>query len=157
VKFEAVQPKPVQPEPVLAPTPQPTAPPLSASSSDRGFFQSPLPAYISLGVGAVGVGLGVLFVMQRSSAMSEFDNEFEACRESQACVPADQRQMERLDDRAAAKGTLSIVSFGVGAVGVGAGVALLLMNGKTEASATAAGVTVQPYASANELGLWGRF
>ena len=66
--------------------------------------------------------------------------------------------MEALDTKAARRGTLSIVSFGVGAVGVGAGVALLLMNSTTEEAApTAAGVTLQPYASGNELGLWGRF
>ncbi|MEY4550047.1 MAG: hypothetical protein RL685_6242, partial [Pseudomonadota bacterium] len=129
----------------------------SDSSNDRGFLQSPLPAYLSLGVGAVGVGLGVVFLLQRSSAMSDFDTKFDACRESQACVPSDQRKMEALDERAATRGTLSVVSFGVGAVGVGAGVALLLLNGKTEAPPTAGGVTVQPYASANELGLWGRF
>jgi hypothetical protein len=157
VKFEAVQPKPVQPEPVLAPTPASTAPAPSDSSSNQGFFQSPLPAYISLGVGAVGVGLGVVFLMQRSSATSDSDSKFKACLQSQACVGSDQRKMEALDERAATRGTLSVVSFGVGAVGVGAGVALLLMNGKTEAPATAGGVTVQPYASANELGLWGRF
>jgi len=66
--------------------------------------------------------------------------------------------MEELDDKAGTMGTLSVVSFGVGAVGLGAGVALLLMNGKAdEAPPAAAGVTVQPYASANELGLWGQF
>lgn len=156
VKFEAVQPEPAQPEPVVVPTPAPT--PLPVSTSDDGFFRSPLPAYISLGVGAVGVGLGVVFLMQRSSATSDFDNLYAACLESQSCGPSDQSEMEGLDEKAATMGTLSAVSFGVGAVGLGAGVALLLLNGKTEEAApTAAGLTVQPYASANELGLWGQF
>jgi hypothetical protein len=158
VKFEAVQVQPAQPEVVPPPTPEPTPAPLSVSTSDDGFFQSPLPAYISLGVGAVGVGLGVLFLMQRSSATSDADSKYDACLESQACSPSDQSEMEELDEKAATMGTFSAVSFGVGAVGLGAGVALLLMNGKTEeAPPTAGGVTVQPYASANELGLWGRF
>jgi hypothetical protein len=156
VKFEAVQPEPAQPRPVAAPASEPA--PLSVSSSDDGFFQSPLPAYISLGVGAVGVGLGVVFLTQRSSAISDADSKYQVCLESQACVLSDQRSMEELDEKATTMGTFSAVSFGVGAVGLGAGVALLLMNGKTEeGSATAAGVTVQPYASAHELGLWGRF
>jgi hypothetical protein len=156
VKFEAVQVEVVQPEVVAAPTPEPT--PRSVSTSEDGFFQSPLPAYISLGVGAVGVGLGVLFLTQRSSATSDADSKFDACLESQACGPSDQTDMEELDEKAATMGTLSAVSFGAGAVGLGAGVALLLMNGTTEeASPTATGVTVQPYASANELGFWGRF
>jgi hypothetical protein len=158
VKFEAVQPEPVQAAPVVAPTPEPTPSPLSASTRDDGFFKSPLPAYISLGVGAVGVGLGVVFLTQRSSATSDADSKYKACLESQSCAPSDQTEMERLDEKAAQMGTLSAVSFGVGAVGLGAGVALLLMHGKTEqGSATATGLTVQPYASANELGLWGRF
>jgi hypothetical protein len=158
VKFESVQPEPVQPEPVLAPTPQPSPTAVSVSPTDDAFFQSPLPAYISLGVGAVGVGLGVVFLMQRSSATSEADDKFKACLESQSCVPSDQREMERLDDKAGTMGTLSVVSFGVGAVGLGAGAALLLLNGKTEeAPAQATGVTVQPYASSNGLGLWGQF
>jgi hypothetical protein len=105
----------------------------------------------------VGVGMGVLFLTQRSSATSDSDSKYKACLASLACVPSDQREMERLDQRAAARGTLSAVSFGVGAVGLGAGVTLLLLNRKQEGSATATEVTVQPYASANELGLWGRF
>jgi hypothetical protein len=158
VKFESVQPEPVQPEPVLAPTPEPSPATVSVSSTDEGFFQSPLPAYISLGVGAVGVGLGVVFLMQRSSATSEADDKYDACLESQSCVPSDQREMERLDDQAGTMGTLSVVSFGVGAVGLGAGAALLLLNGKTEeAPAQATGVSVQPYATSNQLGLWGQF
>jgi hypothetical protein len=128
------------------------------STNDDGFFQSPLPAYISLGVGAVGVGLGVLFLTQRSSATSDAESKFDACLESQSCGPSDQSDMEALHEKAATMGTVSAVSFGVGAVGLGAGVALLLMNGKTEeVPPAAAGVTVQPYASANELGLWGQF
>ncbi|HEU4580583.1 MAG TPA: hypothetical protein VFS67_20140 [Polyangiaceae bacterium] len=156
VKFEAVQPEPVQPEPVLA-APEPAPAPAPAPARDRGFFQSPLPAYISLGVGAAGVGLGVVFLSQRSAAVSDGDSKYKACLESQACGASDQRAMERLDQKASSRGTLSVVSFGVGAVGVGAGVTLLLMNGKKEAAVTAAGVTVQPYASGNELGLWGQF
>jgi hypothetical protein len=155
VKFEAVQLAP-QPAPVVAPAPEPTPSPVS--NNDDGFFQSPIPAYISLGVGAVGIGLGVLFVTQRSSATSDGDGKYKACLASQACLLSDQREMQRLDDKAATTGTLSVVSFGVGAVGLGAGVALLLLNHKTEeAPATAAALTIQPYASANELGLWGRF
>jgi hypothetical protein len=158
VKFESVQPEPVQPAPVLAPTPEPSPATASVSSTDDGFFQSPLPAYISLGVGAVGVGLGVVFLMQRSSATSEADDKYDGCLESQSCVPSDQREMERLDDKAGTMGTLSVVSFGVGALGLGAGAALLLLNGKTEeAPAQATGMTVQPYATSNELGLWGQF
>jgi hypothetical protein len=160
VNFEATQPEPVRAEPALpepvAPAPAPST--QSVSSSDDGFFRSPLPAYLSIGVGAVGAGLGVVFLIQRSSATSDADSQYEACLESMSCTSADQRQMEDLDEKAATMGTLSVVSFGVGAIGLGAGAALLLMNGKTdEGPARAAGVTVQPYATASELGLWGRF
>jgi len=160
LKFEAVQREPVppEPEPVVAPTPEPTPAPLSVSTKDDGFFRSPLPAYLSLGVGAVGVGLGVVFLTQRSSATSDADAKYKACLLSQSCAPSDQTKMEALDEKAATMGTLSVASFGVGAVGLGAGVALLLLHGKTEEGPTkAAGATVQPYASSNELGLWGRF
>jgi hypothetical protein len=155
LKFEALKPEPVAaaPEPVVAPTPEPTP---SVSTHD-GFFQSPVPMYISFGVGAVGVGAGVLFLTQRSSAISEGDSKYKACLASQTCVTSDQLAMQRLDHKASTRGTLSAVSFGVGAVGVGAGVTLLLMNGKKEAAVTAAGMTIQPYATGNELGLWGQF
>lgn len=157
VQFEQVEVEAAQPQAVEAPTPEPTSP-LSVSTRDDGFFQSPLPAYVSLGVGAVGVGLGVLFLTQRASATSDADNKFNACLASQACTLSDQSDMEGLDDKAATMGTLSAVSFGAGAVGLGAGVALLLMNGTTEEQPpTATGATVQPYASPSELGLWGRF
>jgi hypothetical protein len=154
---EPVRPEPVQPEPVVPSAPEPAPSTLSVSSSDDGFFRSPLPAYISIGIGTVGVGLGVVFLLQRSSATSEADDKYDACLESMSCVLSDQREMEDLDDEAATMGTLSVVSFGVGAVGLAAGAALLLMDGNTEEATTAAGVTVQPYAAGNELGLWGRF
>jgi hypothetical protein len=160
VTFEAAQPEAPEPPPAPPePAPSPPEPaPVSMSTSDDGFFQSPLPAYISLGVGAVGVGLGVVFLVQRSSATSDADDKFEACLDSQSCVADDQREMERLDDKAASRGTLSVVSFGIGAIGLGAGAALLFLNGKAEETPGAAtGVTFQPYASANELGLWGHF
>jgi hypothetical protein len=160
VKFGWVQPapppEPAAPAPVMVPPPQPAA--ASVTSSDDGFWQSPVPAYISLGVGAVGVGLGVVFLVQRSSATSDADERYDACLESLACVASDQGEMERLDEKAATMGTLSVVSFGVGAAALGLGAALLLMNGGDEEEAPrAAGITVQPYASAHELGLWGRF
>jgi hypothetical protein len=126
------------------------------STRDRRIFK-PAAAYVSLGVGAVGVGLGVLLLAQRSSALSDSDSKFDACLASQACGPSDQSEMEALDDKAAKAGKLSVLSFGVGAVGLGAGVTLLVLNGRTEAASTASGVIVQPYASTNELGLWGRF
>ena len=157
VKFEAAKPEPVAappPGPLVAPAPEPT--PSSAPTHD-GFLQSPVPVYISFGVGAVGVGLGVLFLTQRSAAISEGDSKFKACLASQSCVTTDQLAMQRLDHKASTRGTFSAVSFGMGAIGVGAGVTLLLMHDKKEAAVTAAGVTVQPYASGNELGLWGQF
>ena len=157
VKFEAAKPEPVAapPEPVMAPKPEPT--PASSVSTHEGFWQSPVPMYVSFGVGAVGVGLGVLFLTQRSAAVSDGDSKYKACLSSQTCVASDQLAMERLDHKASTRGTLSVVSFGLGAVGVGAGVTLLLMNGKKEAAVTAAGMTIQPYATGNELGLWGQF
>ncbi|MET0413688.1 MAG: hypothetical protein ABW217_20430 [Polyangiaceae bacterium] len=157
LKFEAAQPEPAQPQPALTPAPARAAEARSMSTRDRGIFK-PAAAYVSLGVGAVGVGLGVLFLAQRSSTLSDSDSKFDACLASQACGPSDQSEMEALDDKAAKAGRLSVLSFGVGAVGLGAGVTLLVLNGRTEATPPAAsGVIVQPYASTNELGLWGRF
>lgn len=153
---EPAQAEPVRPEPVVAARPEPA--PISVSTRDEGLLRSPFLAYTSLGVGAVGVGLGVVFLLQRSSAASDADSRYEVCLASLSCVQSDRAEMERLDDKAATMGTLSLVSFGVGAVGLGTGAALLLLNGKTEEGpAVAAEATVQPYASANELGLWGRF
>jgi hypothetical protein len=157
LKFEPVQPEPVQPAPALAPAPARAPQPPSVSAGDRGIFK-PAAAYVSLGVGAVGVGLGVLLLAQRSSALSDSDSKYAACLASQACGPSDQSEMEALDDKAAKAGRLSVLSFGVGALGLGAGITLLVLNGRTEAASPAAsGVSVQPYASTNELGLWGRF
>jgi hypothetical protein len=156
VKFEAAKPAPVEappPAPVVAPAPAPT----TSGSAHEGFWQSPVPMYVSFGVGAVGVGMGVLFLTQRSAAVSDGDSKYKACLASQACLTSDQLAMQRLDHKASTRGTLSVVSFGVGAVGVGAGVTLLLMQGKKEAAVTAAGMTIQPYATGNELGLWGQF
>lgn len=127
-----------------------------AVQADSGSSGSNIPAYVAFGVGAVGVGLGVVFLVQRSSQDSEANDLFAGCERAGSCSNATIEKIDSLDGSAATSGTLSAVSFGVGAAGLGAGLVLLLLNGG-EPEAPATGASIRPYASFDRVGFTGTF
>ena len=72
------------------------------------------------------------------------------------CPSNKRAEIESLDSDAKSASTLSIIGFGVGGVGIAAGVVMLVMSGKSESSA-AARPAVYPWVGANSAGLAGRF
>jgi hypothetical protein len=112
-------------------------------------------AYVSLGVGAVGVGLGTLFLVQRSGDQGDADDLFSACEDAGngTCTDADQQEeIESLDQSAADKGTLSVAAYAVGAAGLATGITLWLLSSDDTGSAN-----VRPYVTGNMAGVTGRF
>jgi hypothetical protein len=111
-------------------------------------------AYAAFGVGAVGLGLGTVFLLKAGSKRSDADA---LCNGPNGTCPSDKKaEIEQLDADAKSASTLSVVGFAVGGVGIAAGVVMLIMSGKSESSA-AAGPALYPWVGANAAGLAGRF
>jgi hypothetical protein len=85
-------------------------------------------AYISLGVGAVGIGLGAVFGLSAMKAKSDLENDCGG-----TTCPASEE--DRLSD-AKRSGTLSTIAFGVGAAGLTFGTILFFTAGSTSSSAS---------------------
>jgi hypothetical protein len=117
-----------------------------------------VPAYAAMGVGVVGVALGVVFLTQRSSSKSKAQNLYDSCLASQACEQGDLQEIDRLDGKAATMGTLSVVSFGVGAAALGTGIALYLVGSKGQPNEkVATSPHVKAWVGWNQIGLQGSF
>lgn len=113
-------------------------------------------SYVAFGVGAVGLGLGTVFLLQSSSKRSEADD---ICNLPGGACPAERRaDVQKLDDDAKSASTLSVVGFAAGGVGIAAGVVMFIMSNKSESSAASASKpAVFPWIAGNSAGLAGRF
>jgi hypothetical protein len=138
---------PAPAEPVVKPAPEPTQP------SSGG---SKVPAFISLGVGAAGVIAGGVFLGLHLDSSGQASELFNSCAESKDCGASEVSRTQKLDEDAALQGTVSLISFGVGAVGIGTGIALLVMQPKQE-NPVAGKLTFRPFASAHSFGVRGYF
>jgi hypothetical protein len=124
-----------------------------------------LPAYLALGLGVVGVGVGTVFIIGGSSDSSEAENKFNACVQNDgtndsACNDAAaQREIEALDESAASQQTLAVVGFAVGGAALATGVILLVVDGgkTSEAARRNAPPRVVPQIGLNYVGLSGSF
>ncbi|MBK7579742.1 MAG: hypothetical protein IPI67_05975 [Myxococcales bacterium] len=103
---------PIQPP---APAPLPTPPP--SPQRDPAPAPSLVPAYVAIGVGVVGIGLGSYFGLRALSKRSDSDA---------ACQPRCTDRAVSLNDDARTAADLSTISFAVGAVGLGLGMYLWL-------------------------------
>lgn len=105
-------------------------------------------AYVSLGVGGVGLVVGTAFGLMARSTRKDLDA---------ACVNNVCSEAQRSDyDSGKSKATISTIGFIAGGVGVGVGAVLLLTGSKSkEAPPTSA--CVQPYVGLASLGVEGRF
>lgn len=153
----AVPPEPapaVQPQPVSGPsaTPQDTAP------QSRGGLRTP--AYISFGVGAVGLGIGVLYTLKSSSKRSDANELYDECASRGVdgkCKEEDplSDEIASLDDEAGSAQTLAIVGYAVGGLGVAAGVTLLLLD--RQGAESASKPRIVPWVGYQSAGVSGTF
>lgn len=142
---------------------QPATAPVTASV-DAGTSSKnlKLPAYVALGVGVVGAGLGTVFFLSGSSKSSDADDKFDQCvggaPDGVCRDPSAQSEIEELDSSAASQKTLGVVGFAIGGVGIATGVTLLLLDGgRKEPAPSASGPTVKPLFGYKFVGLSGRF
>jgi tetratricopeptide (TPR) repeat protein len=147
------------PAPVTAPPNAPGAPPPSQavdSGSQREHSNAKrIGAYVGFGVGAVGVALGTVFLVQHVGKGSDADKAFANCaKRGPSCNdPAQQHNITSLDKDAASAGTLSVVMYAVGGVGIATGVTLLVLQGAEHEEKAG----VRPYFTGTGGGLVGRF
>jgi hypothetical protein len=117
-------------------------------------------SYVAFGVGAVGVGLGTYFLIQRGSKNDDADALFDV----KGCAPPDRgpdctdtvmTEINGLWDDAGTQGTLAIVSFAAGGAALITGVTLFVLSGSSGSSSGQTHVT--PYFTGTSAGVLGTF
>jgi hypothetical protein len=98
--------------------------------SDPGATQRLL-GWSAVGAGGAALAVGVVFELQRASALRERDA---ICPSSVDCEPGSQRRVDRLSDQARTAATVEVVGLVAGAALVAGGVALLLTASESEAA-----------------------
>ncbi len=144
----------------VAATPAPVGPVAPAAPpKDTGTTKAAhpyrIPAYVGFGVGAVGLGVGTYFLIDRSGKKSDADDRFSSCRDRGDCDDSDISAIKGLDDDAATAGTMAIVGYSVGVAGIGAGIALLILDSKASSASNQA--TIRPWFDQHQIGVMGRF
>jgi hypothetical protein len=120
-------------------------------------------AFSAFGLGAVGVGLGTVFLLKSMSKRSDGDNLFNACNAAPPCTADQKAQIAQSDDDSKSAQTLAIVGYAAGGALVATGVVLLLVDSKGSGGGapTAKNAnlepTVQPWVGLGMAGVSGRF
>ena len=100
-----------------------------------------MPAYLAFGVGAAGIAVGSVF---GALALSQAGDVDDACPGGRCTRPEDVGAQSDAQDAARTKGWVSTIGFGVGVVGVAAGVILLVTHSEPSAvRADARGLAVR--------------
>ena len=144
-------------KPVAAAPPDPATPAASRVGPPDETRSSgpPVITWVALGVGAVGVVAGTVFVAQNHSKRNEADA---LC--PSACPATKRSEIQKLDDDADSAATLAWIGYGVGVVGLGAGAVLLLTSGSKSAPPSAASLRplrVRPVIGLGHAGVAGEF
>lgn len=120
-----------------------------------------LGSYISMGLGVVGVGLGVLFLVKSGSSQSDSDALFEdpsnGCNRQVPLKPAACAESDTLNDDAASQGTIGGISLAVGGAALATGVILFLMSSDSSSEAARLKPGITPWVGLKSAGLSGRF
>jgi hypothetical protein len=143
------------PTPLGTATPTETtmvAPPAALTPPPPSTGANRVPAYIAVGLGGAGVAIGAVFGILALGTKSTLDN---ACVDK-VCPPSSKSDIDSLSSRA----TVSNIAFAVGAVGVVAGVVLLVTSHGSEAPKTASAhrpVRAAPWIGLGAAGVGGTF
>jgi hypothetical protein len=122
-----------------------------------------VPAYVSFGVGALGLVGGTYFVVSRSGKSKSADDSY-AQFSGDGCLANASASCRNLasdiaskDQSAAKAGTLAMVGYGVGFVGIGVGVALLALDAARSRPESPPQAQVQLFLGSNQVGAVGQF
>ncbi len=144
-----VAPAPVTPPPAATPASQGSEPPAAADPGKK----SNTMAYVLLGAGVVGLGVGGVTGFLASQKKSDLDD---ACPDKR-CPAAAQGDL----DDAKSMATISTIGFGVGAAGVVIGVVMLVSGGGSKdaqaARAAPKGFSATPWVGVASAGVQGAF
>lgn len=104
--------------------------PEEGEDDDEGGGFSPVPAYISWGVGAVGLGVGIGFGIAAIQSTNDILRVYECSSTSvcQASTEAERQQLQDDLDTSKLNGNLSTAGFVIGIAGVLGGTALYLVH-----------------------------
>ncbi|MEZ4369561.1 MAG: hypothetical protein R3B07_02010 [Polyangiaceae bacterium] len=138
---------PKAPQATEVPAGAPAAEPHDEASRDLTW---PL---VSLGIGAVGLGLGGFFLLRSAANRDDADALYAECQRDNGCLKADPRssQVTQFDDDARSAQTLGIVGLVIGGVAIATGVTLYILEGDSGEP------SVQAYLAPTGGGLTGRF
>ncbi len=112
-------------------------------------------SYVSFGVGAVGLGVGTVFLIQGLDKESEADTRFDDLAASGVSNPQEEAAISDLDEEATSAKNIGVAGLVVGGIGVAAGVTLFILSSDSEESAQ--GPSVTPWIGYNSAGVFGRF
>ena len=153
----AALPPPQQAAAEPQPTTQPAAMPQDTAPQESGLR---MPAYISFGVGAVGLGVGLVYTLKSSGKRSDANDLYDECASRGVdgkCKESDplSDEVASLDDEAGSAQTMAIIGYAVGGLGVAAGVTLLLLD--SQRSSSASEPRIVPWVGYQSAGVAGTF
>ncbi|MGH7440819.1 MAG: hypothetical protein ACRENE_34495, partial [Polyangiaceae bacterium] len=123
----------------------------AAGNAKTGSSGLRIGGWVGIGVGVVGAVVGTIFVAKNHSDLDSANN---LCGSS-ACPMSKKGQIDDLDSSASSASTAAWISYGVGIVGVGAGVTMLLLSGgKSAPPPQAAGLSgARPWVGPGSAGV----
>jgi hypothetical protein len=152
---------PVAAAPPMAPAPQAAPPPPAAPTiaPDKGAGGGGggglrAAAYITGGIGLLGIGLGAVEMSSAKSKGDEGDQLFGQC--NPRCTADEQQQIKDLDSKKASANTLAMVGFIGGGAALATGFVLFLVAGGSD-KAPAKAASVSPFIGIGTAGVAGRF
>jgi len=110
-------------------------------------------AYSAFGLGAIGIGVGTVFLLKASSNRSKADDLCKLPPDNH-CDPTRKAEIDGYDSDADSAQTLAIVGYAVGGAAVATGVLLLVLD-KPSSEAKSAHIT--PWIGLGQAGVSGRF
>ena len=150
-------------QPATGPT-QPVVSEQGSAQLDTSSGGSKIPAIVAFGVGAVGIGAGVIFMLKANGKGDDADalcnaNSAGLCRKTGNVAVDRQREQEirTLEDDEKSARTLSVVGFVAGGVGVAAGVTLLILSGGKSPEPPPAQAGIRPFVGPGSVGITGSF
>jgi hypothetical protein len=151
------------------PPPPPGSVTVNGAPVDRPTSPLRIASYAAFGVGVVGLAGGTFFAL---SAKSKSNQAADLCGGSlSACEldegSADANKVTQLNNDSGSAKTLGIVGFGLGGVGIAAGITLLILSSNSSSSSGSAGTShvatatprprITPWIGYNSAGVIGQF